>query len=170
MLVLWISWFLGCVLSYAAIAKTVQFTQFRIQLMAFLPPALTRPVAVSLLSVEYGIAALLLTGYVVTATFYFAVVLFSAFTVFVCSVLLTGSEVSCNCFGEDDSIISQATLARNVILLVMALAGSLLSFNQATAWTSPFSIVVAIDGISGSLLFLAGYQLATLRSRARNFV
>ncbi len=171
-LLLWMSWFLGPILAYAAIAKTVQFKRFKNQVVGLggIRPFLSWPITLALLAGEYILAVLFMTGIGTKVAFFSTGGLLAIFTIFVGWVLFSGKNISCYCFGEDDVGISFITLVRNLGLLGLALVGASFALYQDLVWFWPESIFLVVYGLSSALLFLTAYQLATLWSISRTFV
>jgi uncharacterized membrane protein YphA (DoxX/SURF4 family) len=115
---------LGAVLLYAGWSK---IRTRRWPLLA-LEAGIPRPVVLGLPAFEL-ILGLLLVGQVQPDIVgWVGVALFVAFLAVVSVQFFTGVEASCNCFGGDgESVISWITIARNLLLLAVALTGALIS-------------------------------------------
>jgi putative oxidoreductase len=177
-LTVWISWFLGPLFAYAAIAKALQFQRFRAQVASLgtVPDLLSWPITLGVLAGESGLAALLMTGVGPAPAFLGAAGLLLIFTAFVGWAVATGRKIACYCFGDDGASISLVTLVRNLALLAAAVAGGALALYATPAppvglALPPWEAVVAgAYGVSSGLLFLAAHQLAALWAASRRFV
>ncbi len=86
-----------------------------------LPPSLIQPVGTILLTAELAIGLALVTGIHAPFATLAASVVFAVFVVAIAANLARGNSSPCLCFGVSDSEqISWSTLARAVVLLVLA--------------------------------------------------
>jgi hypothetical protein len=120
--------------------------------------SLRRPIAIALPLAELAIAVGLLPAATAAWAALAAALLLAAFTVAVARTLLQGREVDCNCFGSlGPSRISRWTLARNVLLLV--LAGGVAIAAQSDPGTSAVAWLGDLDTAQLALL-CAGVAIA----------
>lgn len=113
---------LAAVFAVAAVGKLAGRPRTLATLADFgVPEPLRRPLAIALPLAELAIAVALLPAATAAWAALAAALLLAVFTAAVTRTLLQGREVDCNCFGSlGPSRISRWTLARNVILLVLA--------------------------------------------------
>ena len=85
-----------------------------------------RPVVLGLPAFELVLGLLLVAQVQAGVVGWVSVALFTAFLAVVSIQFATGSEAPCNCFGGDgESVVSKITIARNLVLLAVAVAGAL---------------------------------------------
>lgn len=159
--------FLGLLLLASGLSKLRAPARFADQVVAFelLPAWASRALAYAIPPAEavVGLALLLpvppLPGRAAAAA------LLLLFTAFAAWALAARRTLSCFCFGEDDGRISGLTLARNAMLTALAaLAGVLAWAVAAPAPAVLDRILSGVHAASALLVFLAGFELASLRS------
>lgn len=131
---------LGTLLVVAATGKLLRHEQFIAALrLSHLPPGIVRPVSIVVPAVEFGLAmALLLTRaswlqavYVATAC------LLGIFTLWMVWVRLRNLRVRCGCFGSGAAVVGGHTIARNLLLLLIALGGATLAMQASSVLPTP---------------------------------
>jgi methylamine utilization protein MauE len=143
---------LAAVFAVAAAGKLVGRSRTVETLAEFgVPESIRRPIAIALPLVELAIAVALLPAATVAWGALAAALLLAAFTAAVARALLQGREVDCNCFGSlGSNRISRWTLARNVLLLV--LAGGVAIAAQSDPGTSAVAWLANLDTAQLALL------------------
>lgn len=152
MLILAARLLLAAVFAVAAAGKLLGRSRTVETLAEFgVPESIRRPIAIALPLVELAIAVALLPAATAAWGALAAALLLAAFTAAVARALLQGREVACNCFGSlGSSRISRWTLARNVLLLV--LAGGVAIAAQSDPGTSAVTWLANLDTAQLALL------------------
>jgi len=157
---------LAAVFAVAAVGKLVGRSRTVETLAEFgVPESIRRPTAIVLPLVELAIAVALLPAATAAWGALAAALLLAVFTAAVARTLLQGREVDCNCFGSlGPSRISRWTLARNVLLLVLAggvaIAAQSDPGKSAVAWLGDLDTAqLALLG-AGVAIVLAALNLA----------
>jgi hypothetical protein len=78
------------------------------------------------------------------------------FTIWMVWMRVLGVQTTCSCFGKDISAINARAIARNVLLLIVALIGCILAMRVQTPFISP-----SVEGISLVLIASLGITLIT---------
>ena len=162
---------------YAAISKLLDYNDFSIKIgQSPLLSPFAGYVAIGVPVIELFIAAdLLLRSWRVTSLFA-ALCLMTAFTVYIFIILNFSSFVPCSCGGILEKLGWTEHLIFNLVFVLLAILGLLLSENHATDWLSskkplPFAVTVisgiAISALSVITLFLISEDIMHKRN---NFV
>ena len=148
-----LSFSLGVVFAWAAVAKLVGFASWRSALAGYrLPEGLERPLAVAVPLVELALAVSLFAG----ATRVAAAGSLAVLTLFSLAIVrarsLQGTRLPCGCFGANKQRDYRLMLARNTVLA--AGAGALLVYGQDVpgypsapsndAWVAAALVVVGV--------------------------
>jgi hypothetical protein len=143
---------LAAVFAVAAAGKLVGRSRTVETLAEFgVAESIRRPTAIALPLAELAIAVALLPAATAAWGALAAALLLAAFTAAVARTLLQGREVDCNCFGSlGPSRISRWTVARNVLLLV--LAGGVAIAAQSDPGTSAVAWLANLDTAQLALL------------------
>jgi len=143
---------LAAVFAVAAVAKLGDREGTAATLGEFgVAESIRRPTAIALPLAELAIAVVLLPATTAAWGALAAALFLAAFTAAVARTLLRGREVDCNCFGSlGPSRISRWTLARNVLLLV--LAGGVAIAAQSDSGTSAVAWLANLDTAQVALL------------------
>ena len=115
-------WFVGAVLLFAGIAKFRSLPTFTATVRAFgiIPGALSRPVSVAIPTIEVVLAALLLFGVALRASGAASAALLIAFGLAITWNLIRGRRVACGCFGSASERISELSVFRTSVLLILS--------------------------------------------------
>jgi hypothetical protein len=99
------------------------------------PYALASASAVALPVLELILATALLTlrGQLLASTFAATFILLASFTAWLGYVVMRGLQVRCGCFGGSHNVVSPTAIARNGVLLAVALVGCLLAMRASSA-------------------------------------
>ena len=118
---------IGVVFASSAASKLLDYSGFRRSLPQLAPvrPDLLGPLAVMVIAAEAAVPVLLLIPPAKAAGFGLSAGLLTAFSVAIAIALRHGRRVPCRCFGSSRTPLGASHLARNTILLVLALAGEL---------------------------------------------
>jgi Methylamine utilisation protein MauE len=121
-----------------------------------LPDALAGPLGVVVPAVELALslAVALGTGTVLSASLAATVALLAAFTAWLAWTAGRGLRIDCACFGPLSREVGPGTIARNVVLLGVAVGGLVLSVRTATPFSGPFLLKVMGAGAAGMTLAL----------------
>jgi len=122
--------------------------------MRVLPAGLVLPVAVLVVTGEFGVwlllavpvAALSVTGLVI------AIGMLTAFTVGIGSVLKSGLPTSCRCFGPTAAPFGPRHIVRNVLLVCVAAVGSVAWVRSGPASTGGLLVALAAGLLVGGLV------------------
>lgn len=151
---------LSGVLLIAATGKMLRPEEFLGALrLSHLPAALVRPLGAGVPAVEYGLAFALLVGTTVTRRIALGAtaVLFAIFTGWLVWVLMRRLHIRCGCFGIEDSEIGRHSIARNSLLLAVAIGGFVLASTTTSPLpqpSAPLAITVAATGMGCVLLLV----------------
>ena len=124
-----VSFSLGLVFAWAAVAKLVGFASWRSALAGYrLPEGLTKPLSVAVPVVELALAV----GFFAGATRIAAAASLATLSLFSLAIVrarrLQGTRLPCGCFGSDKQRDYRLLLARNTVLA--AGAGALLVYGR----------------------------------------
>jgi hypothetical protein len=126
-----------------------------------LPAALAVPLSVAVPAIEaaLSLAVILGSGRALSASLAASAALLAAFTAWLVWVAGRGLRIDCACFGPLSRQVGAGTMARNVVLLGMAIGGLVLSLRTATPFAGPFVWKLVASGAAGMTLVL-GVALA----------
>ncbi|WP_405656475.1 MauE/DoxX family redox-associated membrane protein [Streptomyces sp. RK9] len=129
------------------------------------PPALVRPVALTVIAGEAAVCVLLAVPArgATTAGLLVAAALLTAFTVGIAAALRRGATAPCRCFGASSTPLGTPHLVRNAVLCALALAGAL---GAPTAADAPpgGGLVAGVAGlVAGALVTQLDHLLALFR-------
>jgi uncharacterized membrane protein YphA (DoxX/SURF4 family) len=93
--------------------------------LGLVPVAAARPVAALTVAAELGVVALLALPGLTRLGFLLALVLLATLIGGIVAVLRGGRQASCNCFGRSAETFSPLHIARNLLLVTVAAAGSI---------------------------------------------
>lgn len=113
------------------------------------PRLLARAATVAVIPLEFAVAALLLLGETMTfeAGLVAAVCLLIVFSGWTLSVLLRGLQVQCSCFGPKGAAVGWRQLARNGLLIAIALTGLVVTPSRSDGvGTSVWSGLTLVGG------------------------
>jgi uncharacterized membrane protein YphA (DoxX/SURF4 family) len=157
---------LAAVFAVAAAGKLVSPSRTVETLEEFgVPASLRGPVAIALPLAELAIAVGLLPAATAAWAALAGALLLAAFTAAVARTLTQGREVDCNCFGSlGPSRISRWTLARNVVLLALAVGIAVAAQGDpgtsAVAWIGDLDTAALALLAGGVAIALAALNLA----------
>lgn len=117
--------------------------------LAALGPAATAIVAGVVTAAEAACVPLLLIPATADAGHLLAAALLAALTLAVARAVMTGRGASCRCFGATTRPLTHLHLARNVVLLLLALCG----LGSSVAHPAG-AVVAAAAGIAGALILI----------------
>jgi hypothetical protein len=138
---------IGVVFAASAASKLLDYGGFRGSLPQLAPvrPELLGPLAVSVIAAEAAVPVLLSIPPTMASGFGLSAALLAAFSLAIAIALRHGRRVPCRCFGSSRTPLGASHLARNTILLILALAGGL-----ATGGHVP-PAGVAVAAVAGAL-------------------
>ncbi|MCR6488726.1 methylamine utilization protein MauE [Amycolatopsis sp. OK19-0408] len=115
------------VFAASSVAKLRDFRGFArsVPVLAPMPTRLVRPVSVTVVAAEAGIAVLVAVPATAAAGFVLATALLLAFSAAIGTALRGGRRTPCRCFGAADTPIGPRHLARNAVLACFAVLGAL---------------------------------------------
>lgn len=96
-----------------------------IRALGLVPATAARPASALTVAAELGVVALLALPGLTRWGFLLALVLLAALTGGIVAVLRGGRQASCNCFGRGAETFSPLHVARNLLLVTVAAAGSI---------------------------------------------
>ncbi|MHB8597329.1 MAG: MauE/DoxX family redox-associated membrane protein [Ktedonobacteraceae bacterium] len=154
---------LACTLLIAASGKIFQSNQFLAALRLTLPEPVIIPLAIVVPTIEIGLSiGLILTfPFLLMDTFVAIIVLLVSFTAWMVFVFSQGLHIQCGCFGTSSATIGSRSILRNMLLLLVAIGGFLLSRNvqsilpQPSIWMSMITISCAMG-----IMLLRSFQQA----------
>jgi uncharacterized membrane protein YphA (DoxX/SURF4 family) len=158
---------LGSVFAFSSVTKLATSSAFvdAVRRIGVLPHRLVRPVAMTVVVAELGIAIALLIGTAIKAALVLALVLLFLFSLVLVWSLSRGRQVTCRCFGGlSTRPASWAAVLRNTLLGMLALV------TLASARRDPGAFVLtslpAADVIVTGLLALTTLALLALIGEA----
>ncbi|WP_328451337.1 MauE/DoxX family redox-associated membrane protein [Amycolatopsis sp. NBC_00438] len=118
---------IAVVFAASSLSKFRDFRGFARSVPALVPmPAnAVLPVSVAVVAAEGGVAVLVVVPATGTAGFLLASLLLLAFAAAIGTALRRGRPAPCRCFGAGDTPVGPRHLARNAVLLCLAVAGAL---------------------------------------------
>ncbi|HEX3549465.1 MAG TPA: MauE/DoxX family redox-associated membrane protein, partial [Candidatus Elarobacter sp.] len=114
---------LGAIFLVAGLAKMGHFAEFAQQIAAFrlLPREVIAPAALLMPFVEVAIGALLIAGLFTRTVACIAAVLLLAFDLAIASAVMRGLQLSCGCFGPNDTTVTTwGEVARDGVFVLLA--------------------------------------------------
>nr|WP_087887329.1 MauE/DoxX family redox-associated membrane protein [Streptomyces alboflavus] len=148
-------------------ARGAAFAAFlaSVRSLRVVPPALVRPVAVTVIAGEAAVCVLLAAPArgATTAGLLVAAALLAAFTVGIAAALRRGVTAPCRCFGASSTPLGTLHLVRNTVLCALALAGALAA---PTAESAPPGGALVAGGaglVAGALVTQLDHLLALFR-------
>lgn len=138
----------------SALPKLRDQASFRAAVRQFrvVPRAWEGPTGWALTAAELAVPLLLVLAPSSPAGFVLAALLLLAFSIGIARVLRSGVRTTCNCFGRSAAVMSGAHVARNGVLLVVAVTGAVLA-----GATAPDLGVMALLSLFGVALLTAVY-------------
>jgi len=127
---------IGLVFLRSALAKArhpLAFVQ-AVQGYAILPPAMTGPAAIGILSLEGGLAFVFLSGWGFQWRWPVALGLLGLFTLAVGINLRRGRRIPCGCFGTTDEPISPRSMVRLILLESAILTVGIRTLEEPPGW------------------------------------
>lgn len=149
---------LAGVLLLAATGKALRAEEFTAALrLSHLPPGFIAPLAVAVPLLEAGLAVALLLGgeRSVVAALVATAGLFAAFTLWMGWVRGRRLRVRCGCFGVGGAEVGTRSIGRNLLLLLVAVAGAVLAArteNLLPGPSLPMAVTVTALGACVALL------------------
>ncbi|MEU1877137.1 MauE/DoxX family redox-associated membrane protein [Streptosporangium sp. NPDC020072] len=133
----------------AAISKRPgkAFAEFTRSTGLLLPPRVgrwRRPVALGVFAAELAVVVLTLLPATAAAGFALATVTTTGFTIAIAAALRRGERAPCRCFGAGGTPLGPVHLARNLVLIVVAVAGLLTALLSPAGPTEPALAVVTV--------------------------
>ncbi len=128
------------VFGLAGVAKLRSRPEFEQAVMNFqlVPDSVSRRIARLLPWVEIGAATLLGVGIAITPVAAAVALLLCGFTVAISINLARGRKIECGCFGAGASgEVTAASLARNLLLILMTVMVAAVPVTSAAAWRGP---------------------------------
>jgi uncharacterized membrane protein YphA (DoxX/SURF4 family) len=168
-LVLTLRFAVATVLAVAATAKARDFDAFHRTVRALAPRGATL-VAVSVIAVEAGLAALLVSGLVPSAAAAASAALFLGFSALSYWAVRSGVHISCNCFGSSDRELGKDSLETSLLLAATALVYlALLQWTQPslTLGEAPLTALLGVFAVMGARWLLALRDLAPIVRQRR---
>ena len=121
------------------------------------PAALARPLIQRLFpwgEIGLAVALLVLGGGWLTAAWVAATLLFAAYVLLIARAAARPEQVSCNCFGASPTVVNRWTVARNALLVAVAVSGLIGSLGDAR------SVIARVAGFDGvEIVAVAGVLL-----------
>jgi hypothetical protein len=112
--------------AWSFVGKLRDFRAFEQAIIRFklLPSWLYRPATVLFLGAELGVVFMMLLGEpLLMWGFLLAALLLTVFSIALVSVLVRKLNISCNCFGPSEKLVTSYDIIRNIGFLVCALGG-----------------------------------------------
>ena len=158
--VLWCQAVVAATFAWSAVTKLAgraAFAEFCRWLVVAVrvPPRTARPAAVAAVTAEAGTAVAMLLPAAAPAGFVSATLLLAVFTAAVAGMWHRRVVVPCRCFGAGRHPPGPAQLIRNATLLLVAVAGGVLSWTGTTA--APLDrggALAAVAGVTAALLVI----------------
>jgi hypothetical protein len=155
---------LAVVVFLAAVGKALRSEEFLAALrLSHLPNGVVAPLGVAVPVVEFALAAALLLAperglrWALVAT----ILLFALFTLWMGWVRRNRLRVRCGCFGPGGDVVGWRTIARNALLLGLALAALGLTGRTSSPLPEPsLALVVAVTSLAMCLALLDGLRSA----------
>ncbi|MBR1799649.1 MAG: DoxX family membrane protein [Bacteroidales bacterium] len=115
---------LGAVFVFSAVAKVVGIDHFELYIYSYgaISLNLTYIVARVVISIEFTLGILLLTGWLPQVTLLVSLGLTLFFSIFLCIAILLGRTDSCQCFGQVANMPPAQSLVKNGVLAVAIVA------------------------------------------------
>lgn len=116
----------GLMFAWSFVGKLRDFRAFEQAIIRFklLPSWLYRPATVLFLGAELGVVFMMLLGEpLLMWGFLLAALLLTVFSIALVSVLVRKLNISCNCFGPSEKLVTSYDIIRNIGFLVCALGG-----------------------------------------------
>jgi len=149
---------ISLILLAAATGKFLRSEEFDAALrLSHLPAAITPFLSIAVPIVEFAVALALLlsTPRSLPIVFGAAATVLGAFTVWMASVRARRLQLRCGCFGTGGAEISFGNIARNILLLVVALAGLRLALGEHSPLPEPsLAMVILTTSLMLSLALL----------------
>jgi hypothetical protein len=117
---------IGLMFAWSFVGKLRDFKSFEKTIARFrlLPAWLHRPAAIAFLGSELlATVMMLLGGSLLTGGFLLAALLLTAFSIALASVVIRKINLSCNCFGPSEKLVTPYDIFRNIGFLICALGG-----------------------------------------------
>lgn len=159
--------FIMLTFAYSAYSKSRDLDDFANAISNFkvLPDIFIRPAAYVFTSLEFAVVVLILAGgRLQQAGFLLAVGLLVIFTLALIRVLRKGIRTKCNCFGRREQDISEYDVGRNVVIIIVILAG--LFTDQIGNATSNLELVekllLTMISIALAILIASGKTIALM--------
>lgn len=144
---------IGVVFAVSATSKLTgraAFVDFAasVRRMKLLPAALVRPAAAAVVAIEVGIVGLLAVPVrsAAIAGFIIATGLLTAFTAAIVSVTVRRIDTTCRCFGRSVTPLGPRHVARNGVLLTVAVLGLVAAVIGSPA-AGPMLVVAGLTGL-----------------------
>lgn len=154
---------LAFTLLIAASGKIFQSNQFLAALRLTLPEPVVIPlsIVVPVLEIGLSIGLLLTLPLLLMDTFVAIIVLLVGFTAWMSFVFAQGLHIQCGCFGTSSTTIGPRSIFRNILLLLVAVGGFIISRNvqsilpQPSIWMTMITILCAMG-----IMLLRSFQQA----------
>ncbi len=159
---------LSVVFLLAATGKVLRSEEFAAALrLSHLPPTLVAPLRAAVPVVELGLALALVLGTPESLPVALAitVVLLGAFTAWMIWVRSRRLRVRCGCFGTGSAEVGRRTIARNLLLTLLALLGLALAARATSPLPGPslpMAVLVSSVGLIVALLLALRTALPSL--------
>ena len=155
---------LSAVLLVAATEKMLRAEEFFAALrLSHLPAGSIAPigVAVPLLELMLALALLLAPAQWLPLAFAAAALVLGAFTAWMGWVRVQRLRVRCGCFGPGGGYVGPGTIGRNLLLLVLALAGAVLADQTRSPLPGPsLAMAVTVTSLGACLALLVALRTA----------
>ena len=159
---------LATIFLLAGIGKLIFLEHFAATLrLSHFPDALVDLLKIFVPALELCLAAaiLLAPAHLLSAVMSITTGVLIVFTMWMVWIVARGLHLSCSCFGTSGSHVNRRTIARNVLMIAVAVSGTLLSTRTSTPllpssiWTV---ITVVSTGFSVALLYALKHALPAL--------
>lgn len=159
---------LAAVLLTAAAGKARSFRAFTVPLRGLGVPRPLAAVATSaLIAYEAGLGLLLAAGLFPAPTVAAAALLLAAFIAVSMGAVMSGRQVTCNCFGASGSLLGWGTAARAVLMgAALAIYAEAPTFPGRLAWPGAVRSAALVTGLALAML-LAGRWATSAPALAR---
>lgn len=156
---------IGLVFAASAASKLLDYGGFRSSLPQLVPVRsdLLGPLAVMVIAAEAAVPVLLLIPPARASAFGLSGGLLAAFSMAIAIALRHGRRVPCRCFGSSRTPLGASHIARNTILLGLALAGALAAGGHVP---SAGVAVAAAAGVLSAIPFVALDDIIYLLARS----
>ncbi|MEU8970167.1 MauE/DoxX family redox-associated membrane protein [Streptomyces monashensis] len=145
---------LSSVFVLSATSKLRDFNGFRTHLASIIPvtSAITYTLTGGAISAEFLITLTLWVDRTVHLAFLLALLLLTAFSVFIAYLLVSNKRVSCACFGASTRPVSVVHLGRNIALLLIAGICMVASRGSASPAMFDYLLVLAPALVSAAIV------------------